>query len=80
MTPLSKPNPAYDRVTFGAIEWEAASLDLTINRIECAFNDDEAKVAEFAERLSFCVLRPLCETISIDKVKNNDTRAPAGCY
>ena len=73
VSPLTKTSPADDRDTFAAIEWEAASPDLTVNWTECTFTDDEEKIARFAERLSLFVLCHLCESVPVEKVQRSGT-------
>ena len=66
--PLIKTGPDDDRETFANVEWGANWPELTINQSPRALTDDEAKIAHFAERLSFYILRHLCENVPADRV------------
>ena len=71
--PLTKTGPSDDRETFANVEWRANWPSLTLNRTERALTDDEEKIARFAERLSFYILRQLCENVSTDQIARNGT-------
>ena len=71
--PLTKTGPADDRETFANVEWRANWPALTTNRTEHALSDDEEKIASFAERLSFYILRNLCENVPVDQIARNGT-------
>ena len=71
--PLTRMGPIDDRETFANVEWRASWPALTINRTERALTDGEEKVARFAERLSFYILRHLCENVPADQTSRNGT-------
>lgn len=71
--PLTKTGPADDRETFANVEWGANWPELTINQTQRALTNDEAKIANFAERLSFYILRHLCENVPTDRIARNGT-------
>ena len=69
--PLTKTGPADDRETFANVEWRTNSPVLTANRTERGLTDDEEKIFRFAERLSFYILRHLCENVPADQIVRN---------
>jgi hybrid polyketide synthase/nonribosomal peptide synthetase ACE1 len=75
VTPLAKPTSSDDRETFAAIEWEPALPDLNAHWAEAKPTADEEKIATFAERLAFLVLRDLCNEANIEHVRANGTES-----
>ncbi|ORY13581.1 hypothetical protein BCR34DRAFT_599754 [Clohesyomyces aquaticus] len=73
VTPLTKPSAADDRKTFAAMEWELASPDLVSDWTEASLSESDRKVSAFAERLSFFILREVCETAPIEEIEVNGT-------
>ena len=71
--PLTKTGPSDDRETFANVEWRANWPELTISQTERAVTDDEEKISNFAERLSFYILRQLCENVPADRIARNGT-------
>lgn len=71
--PLTKTGPSDDRETFANVEWRANWPELTTDSTERALTDDEEKIAKFAERLSFYILRHLCENVPADRIACNGT-------
>ena len=71
--PLTKTGPNDDRETFANVEWGPNWPELTNNQTQCALTDDEAKIANFAERLSFYIIRHLCDNVPADRVARDGT-------
>ena len=71
--PLTKTGPTDDRETFANVEWRANWPALNNNRTVRALTDDEERIARFAERLSFYILRHLCESVPADQIPRNST-------
>ena len=71
--PLTKTGPSDDREPFANVEWRAPWPELTTSQTERALTDDEEKIAKFAERLSFYILRHLCENVPADRIARNGT-------
>ncbi|KAK8879233.1 hybrid NRPS/PKS enzyme [Apiospora arundinis] len=64
VTPLTKATAADDRETFASITWDLASPDLLSSWTPMQHDENDLKLASFAERLSLCILRDLCDAMS----------------
>lgn len=64
VTPLTKATAADDRETFASITWDLASPDLVSTWTPMHQDENDLKIASFAERLSLCILRDLCDSMS----------------
>ena len=71
VSPVSKHGASEDRDTFSAMSWGLASPDLMSNWKRPLTTNDEEKIATFAERLSFFVIRNLSETVDIDQIESS---------
>ncbi|KAH9905503.1 hypothetical protein F4778DRAFT_803016 [Xylariomycetidae sp. FL2044] len=74
VTPLAQANAEDDRETFASVSWNLATPDLLRGWSAWPEEESDEKLAQFAERLSLCILRDTCDTASAADIEHNGTQ------